>query len=88
MGAIKVLPTEDERPKESHDDGCPGAWYRCTFVHSLHKYHRLLTEHGFSENLLLSSRSDDRLLLEALSYYETEKLRARARDHEVIHSKH
>lgn len=88
MGAIKILPTDDKHPKESHDDGCPGAWYRCGFVLSLHKYERLLSEHGFSENLLLSSRSDDRLLLEALSYYEREKLRARARDLEVIHSKH
>lgn len=86
MGRLKLLPTDAPRPVEDHDDGCPGAWYRCAFVVSLHKYERLLTEHGFSDNLLLSSRSPDRLVLEALGYYEREKLRARARDQEVIHS--
>ena len=87
MGRLKVLPTDPPYPIEDHDDGCPGAWYRCAFVVSLHKYERLLTEHGFSENLLLTSRSDDRLLLEALGYYEREKLRARAKDHEVLHTR-
>lgn len=86
MGLMRVLPTDTEHPPEPLDDGCPGAWYRCAFVLSLHKYERPLTEHGFSDNLL-TSRSDDRLLLEALSYYEREKLRARARDLEIMHSK-
>ena len=87
MGALKVLPTDDKHPKESHEDGCPGAWYRCAFVLSLHKYERLQTDAGFSENLLLTSRSDDRLLLEAITYYERERMRARAKDQEVLYAK-
>lgn len=85
MGRLPLLPNDPPRPKEDHEDGCPGAWYRCAFVLSLHKYARLLTDNGFSDNLLLS-RSDDRLLLEALSYYEAERLAARVHDQEVLHS--
>lgn len=85
MGALKLLHTDPPHPLEDHEDGCPGAWYRCNFVLSLHKYERLQTDAGFSENLLLTSRSDDRLLLEAITYYERERMRARARDQEVLH---
>lgn len=83
MGRLRVVGDYDEHPPESHDEGCPGAWYRCAFVLSLHKYERLLTKSGFSENLL-SSQSTDWLLLEALAYYEREKLAARAYHEEKI----
>lgn len=83
MGRLRVLREEPDYPNESHDDGCPGAWYRSPFVDSLHRYERLLTDAGFSDNLLLS-RSDDRLLLEALHYYEREKLAARAHNRDQI----
>lgn len=83
MGRLKILPSDPPRPDETHDDGCPGAWYRCAFVCSLHKYERLLTQSGFSENLTLS-RCENRLVLEALQYYEREKLASRAYYEEKI----
>lgn len=64
-----------DQPRDTHDDGCPGAWYRCGFVLSLCKYERLFLESGFSPSLLTS---DDRLVIEALQYLETERVRARA----------
>lgn len=66
-----------DKPRDSHDEGCPGAWYRSAFVQSLAKYERLMTEHNFASNLL-ADRCEDRLVLEALQYLESERLRARA----------
>lgn len=81
MGRLKILPSDPPSPPESHDDGCPGAWYRSSFAISLHKYERLLTKSGFSENLLLS-RCEDRLVLEAIQLYEREKLAAKSHNEE------
>lgn len=83
MGLLKILPTDPPNPVEPHEDGCPGAWYRSAFVNSLHKYERLLTKSGFSENLLLS-RCEDRLVLEAVQLYEREKLAARNHYEELM----
>ncbi|MBK8720686.1 MAG: hypothetical protein IPN32_39175 [Deltaproteobacteria bacterium] len=78
-----VRPDESpETPRESHDDGCPGAWYRCAFVASLAKYERLLLEHGFASNLL-ADRTHDRLVIEAMQYIESERVRAQAHWHEI-----
>lgn len=63
-------------PPENHSEGCPGAWYRCPFALSVLRYQRLLTDGGFSDNLFLS-RTDDRLVIEATQYLETERLRYR-----------
>jgi hypothetical protein len=52
-------------------EGCPGGWYRCAFVASLHKYRRKGSEQK-TENLLLS-RCTDRLVLEAIAYLEDEE---------------
>lgn len=70
-----------ERPPDDHEDGCPGAWYRCVFVRSLEKYERLLGESTFSSNVLLD-RTDDRLVLEATQCLETHRLRKRQQDNE------
>lgn len=52
-------------------EGCPGGWYRCAFVASLHRYRRRGTEQR-TENLLLT-RCRDRLVLEAIDYLEHEE---------------
>lgn len=85
MGRLKVLQpdpevSDPEHPGESTADGCPGAWYRCDFATSLLPYERLLSDSGYSENLLLTQRSKDRLLLEACGYLERERLRAKNYD--------
>ena len=54
-------------------EGCPGGWYRCGFVHSLHKFRR--RGETRTENMLLS-RTDDRLVLEAIGYLEDEEAHA------------
>jgi hypothetical protein len=71
-----------DAPLDNHDDGCPGAWYRCEFVASLHKYERLLLDSGFSSNLL-ADRTDDPLVIEALQVLEAERVRARAHAQEI-----
>jgi len=63
-----MTPAEDIR-----GEGCPGGWYRCGFVHSLHKFRR--RGEGRTENMLLS-RTDDRLVLEAIAYLEDEEAHA------------
>jgi len=81
MGRLPVIGQDvdfDPRcPPEDHDNGCPGAWYRCDFANSLERYERLLTESGFASNML-ADRTDDRLIIEAMQYIERERLRARA----------
>lgn len=80
MGRLRVLNNPAERnpdaPGEWNTEGCPGAWYRSAFAISVSQYERILSDGGFSENLALT-RSDDRLLLEAVSYLETQRIRAR-----------
>jgi hypothetical protein len=83
MGRLRVLndtrEPDPESPSEWTTDGCPGAWYRCAWALSVSHYERLLTDGGFSENLHLT-RSDDRLLLDAVAYLEMERIRARNND--------
>jgi hypothetical protein len=88
MGRLPILqPTQEDlgvnlqAPPEMHDEGCPGAWYRCDFVRSLWKYERLMTDSGYSPNIMLD-RCDDPLVLEAIQYLENERLRARSADME------
>lgn len=69
------------RPGESHEDGCPGGWYRSPFVISLLKYERHFLGDSFCENLTLT-RCDDRLVLEATHRLEQERLRARSHEDE------
>jgi hypothetical protein len=71
-----------DHPPDDHDDGCPGSWYRCALANSLSKYERILTEHGFSSNLL-ADRTDDRLVIEAMQCIELERVRARSHWAEV-----
>jgi hypothetical protein len=49
---------------ESNCDGCPGAWYRCAFTASFEKYRR-------GTNGAIAT-SNDRLVQEAIAYYESE----------------
>lgn len=65
-----------ERPRDSHEDGCPGAWYRCAFVDSLEKYERIILESGVIPNLL-ADRTHDPLVIAALQYLEAERVNAR-----------
>lgn len=60
-----MAPSED-----IEGEGCPGGWYRCGFVASLHKYRR--RGETRVENLLLS-RCLDRLVLESIAYLEDEE---------------
>lgn len=66
---------DPRKPPEDCRDGCPGGWYRSSWMHSLGRYERPLSEGGFSPSLFPTS---DRLILEALQYLEAERLRARA----------
>jgi hypothetical protein len=78
MGALPILegPDTSEEPKESHEDGCPGAWYRARFVLSLLPYERSQDANGgYSENLRLT-RCADPLVLDAIQYLEHERSRA------------
>lgn len=79
MGRLPILygPQASEEPPETHDDGCPGAWYRCGFVHSLMPYERSCSGGVYSANPLLD-RTDDPLVIEAIQYLERERARARA----------
>lgn len=91
MGRLPLLVTDDpdvnpRRPADDHDDGCPGSWYRCAWADSLAKYERILTESGFSSNLL-ADRTTDRLVIEALQYIELERVRARNHWSEVRYAK-
>lgn len=64
------------------EDGCPGGWYRCHFISSLHKYRRGREgEGGRNENILLT-RCQDRLVLEAIDYLEHEESHALGYFHE------
>lgn len=72
----EIIEGESERP-ESIADGCPGGWYRTPFFFSVSRYIRPTTADGvYSPNLNLD-RSTDRLVLDAVQFYETEQARAR-----------
>ena len=84
MGRLPILNAspdhpDPKRPPESNEDGCPGAWYRNDWTSSVSHYERMRTEYGFSENLHLS-RSDDRLLLDAVAYLEGQRVLAHNED--------
>lgn len=80
----------DAKPFEDPEDGCPGAWYRCAWVGSVMAYARPIDKNGaFGSNPRLD-REDDRLVLDAVLYYEhevqchranAENVRASTQDH-------
>lgn len=73
-------PLNPHEPPERLDEGCPGAWYRCEFVRSLVPYERTASADGvLNENLRLT-RCTDPLVLDAIQYLETERVRARNHD--------
>jgi hypothetical protein len=76
MGQARNPGTEDRYPIEPNEDGCPGAWYRCDFVFSLHRYMRPCAEGVYSPNLALE-RTSDRLVVDAIAYFEHEQMRWR-----------
>jgi len=55
---------------ESNCDGCPGAWYRTVFALSFERYRR-------GPNGAVRT-SDDRLIADAIQYYESEQNRYEA----------
>lgn len=75
MGSLPVIqPERIKRPPETHDEGCPGGWYRCNFVDSMLRYERRMSSDGvFSHNILLD-RCNDRLIIEATQYLEQQRL--------------
>lgn len=90
MGRLPILDHErfhevqnPRAPEESHEHGCPGAWYRCKFSQSIRPYERLFNpQGGFSSNVLLE-RTDDPLVIEATQFLENEVLRRYATDSEL-----
>lgn len=54
-------------------DGCPGGWYRCRFVQSLHPYRRQREEGGGRTENIALTRCTDRLVHEAIDYLEHEE---------------
>lgn len=85
MGRLPIIhgPDASERPPETHEEGCPGAWYRSRFVLSLIPYERAVSEGVYSDNVLLS-RCNDPLVIEAIHYLEMERARARAHHLELM----
>lgn len=81
MGRSRVTDEKDPEcghphPLETHEEGCPGSWYRSAFALSVIPYLRNLHQGGYSENLRLT-RCTDRLVLDAVAYYERMQLSAR-----------
>jgi len=66
-----------QHPAESFDDGCPGGWYRCQFVHSLDPYLPTPSGQGLMESPLVGPGSP-RLILEAVQMYKRERAAADA----------
>lgn len=67
---------DPKAPPEDNADGCPGAWYRCTFAASVSHYERTLLQDAIANNPRLD-RTDDPLVIEAAGYLEYERLRHR-----------
>jgi hypothetical protein len=79
MGRLPIYePNPVEYPPETHEDGCPGAWYRCRFILSLLRYERPWGDgRAASENINLT-RCTDPLVIDAIHAMETERARAHA----------
>lgn len=57
-------------PGEDPEGGCPGGWIRCGFIESLTPYLRKRTEGGGRVQNMRTDRCDDRLVLDAVLYFE------------------
>lgn len=64
-------------PPEPDEDGCPGGWYRCAFVHSLDLYLPSFVGQTAMESPLVA-RDTDPLILEAVKTYKAERGRSEA----------
>ncbi len=72
---LNVLPVDWQHPVEDPAHGCPGAAYRSRWVDSLAPYLRRRTDTGDRvQNHLLDS-CNDRLIWEAVQYFEQEEER-------------
>ena len=65
-------------PLERISDGCPGGWYRCRFVWSLHPYLRVRCEGGMRVSNPMLDRCDDEFVLQCVQVYEHHQERAAA----------
>lgn len=73
MGRLTIV--EGDKGGESNEEGCPGAWYRSQYAHSVVEYQRPRDKNGgYSESLKLSRCTDDRVI-DAVQYLETERAR-------------
>lgn len=80
MGATPAIadgPIGLDEPPESHEDGCPGGWYRGRFAISLLRYERPFCDGTFSGSALLD-RCSDPLVLECVRYYERQLIASRS----------
>jgi len=76
MGESPEDAMAEPEPIEPNDEGCPGGWYRTPFFASVSRYLRPVAEGVYSPNLTLE-RTRDRLVIEAVKYYEHEQSRHR-----------
>lgn len=77
-------PSRNDHPPETHEDGCPGSWYRSRFARSLVRYERSVSGDGvLSENLNLT-RCEDPIVLEAVHFLEIERGHARAHNADKV----
>lgn len=56
-------------PVESHEDGCPGYWYRSPFPQSVRRYLRKPANGGWADNPALTQCTDP-LVHDAVHAYE------------------
>jgi hypothetical protein len=75
---LNTLPVNWQYPVEDPADGCPGGAYRTAWIDSAAKYFRLRTDTGNRVSNPTLDRCDDRLVHEAVAYYEHEQERAHA----------
>lgn len=72
---LNVVPVSWKQPIEDPDDGCPGGAYRSEWVDSLARYIRHRTADGTRVSNRFFDECDDRLVWEAVHYYESEQER-------------
>ena len=79
-----TVPISPDRPPEDPADGCPGGWVRSPFALSVLRYTRTRADGGIRNQNHLLDRADDRLIEEAVLYYEREQDRVFAHQAELI----
>lgn len=63
---------DPEHPSETHDEGCPGGWYRCDFALSVLDHEPLRIEGAYAPCPALDE-CDDELIYQAVRYLQIER---------------